>query len=128
MTLPAPQGNPSLDLAAAIEEWLPSEFPNEWVISTKKVNNEEFKKLWPNIDPAVLSIGTLNGWGWILNIYNDRVVSFQVLPWNNSDGSEQRPLMAADPKFFEKLAILMHCIEDYRVRELAQRRMMSLFL
>lgn len=116
-----PQENSGLDLATAILEWLPGEFIPEWVISTSKTSNEEFKKLWPNINPGVLTIGTINGYGWILRIYVDRVESFQILPWGG-EGTEERPLMAADPEFFEKLETLMHLIEDYRMKQRVQWR------
>lgn len=115
-------GHSMPDLADAIQEWLPSEFTREWTLSTKKSSNEEFRSLWPDIDPNVMSLGTLSGWGWILQIYVDRVESFQVLPWGG-EGTEANPLMAADPKFFEKLELLMHLIEDYRVRERRIRKL-----
>ena len=114
------------DLADAIQGWLLQYScrrlgSHEWILSTKRTDNKEFKQMYPNIDPAVLSIGTLSGWGWILQIYPNRIESFQVLPWGG-DASEEYPLMAADPQFFEKLETLMHLIEDYRIRERAQRR------
>lgn len=115
------QGKSGLDLADAIDDWLPAEYKHEWIVSTKRISNEEFKKLWPGIEPAVMSLGTLSGWGWILTIYRDRIESFQILPWGG-EGSEENPLMAADPEFFAKLETLMHLIEDYRVRERVQRR------
>lgn len=109
------------NLADAIREWLPAEYQGEWYISTNSISNEEFKKMWPNINPDCLYIGQLNGWGWILNIYQDRVEAFQDFPWGG-EGTEKQPLMAADPDFFRKLDEIMECIIEYRNRERIQRR------
>lgn len=112
MTKPQEKYGP--DLADAINEWLPVNYKSEWTLSTKRTSNEDLLKLWPGIEPAVMSIGILSGWGWLLQIYHDRIESFQVLPWDG-EGSEERPLMAADPEFFQKLETLMHLIENYRL-------------
>ena len=108
------------NLADVIKEWLPEEYSNEWYVSSKRVSNEEFKQLWPNIDTKNFSIGQLGGWGWILNIYEDRIETFQDLPWGGV-GTSKQPLMAADPAFFRKLDELMECIIEYRNRERIQR-------
>lgn len=115
--------NSGPDLAEAIEVWLAGmkEYNGEWYVSTSRVSNEEFSKMWPMINPDSLRIGTLSGMGWILKIYHNRIEAFQDFPWGGS-GTEKQPLMAADPQFFEKLDTIMERIYDYRIRERVKRR------
>jgi hypothetical protein len=120
-----PQENSGPDLADAIRAWLQEDnqrdYRDDWYVSTNRMSNDEFKQLWPTLNPNVMHIGTLNGWGWIINIYNNRIETFQDLPWGGI-GTEKQPLMAADPDFFRKLDEIIECIIEYRTRELRRRK------